>query len=76
VEVRFADTGHGIPADKLSEIFKPLYTTKGEGKGTGLGLSISKDIIENHKGTISVESREGHGTTFIIRLPHLVESTG
>lgn len=76
LEARFADTGHGIPADKLSEIFKPLYTTKGEGKGTGLGLSISKDIIENHKGTISVESKEGHGTTFIIRLPPLIEAAG
>ncbi|MBL7170473.1 MAG: GAF domain-containing protein [Candidatus Omnitrophica bacterium] len=69
VEVKFTDTGCGIPLDLLEEIFKPLYTTKGEGKGTGLGLSISQEIIERHKGTIDVESTVGKGTAFIIRLP-------
>jgi len=69
LEVRFADTGCGIPEDKIEEIFKPLFTTKEEGKGTGLGLSISQDIIERHKGTIEVESTLGKGTTFTIRLP-------
>jgi len=69
IEVRFADTGCGIPADKLEEIFKPLYTTKEEGKGTGLGLSISQEIVELHRGTLEVESTVGQGTTFAIRLP-------
>jgi len=69
VEIKFADTGCGIPEDKLEEIFKALYTSKEEGKGTGLGLSISQDIIEKHKGTIEVESTLGKGTTFTIKLP-------
>lgn len=68
-EVKFTDTGCGIPDDKLEEVFKPLYTTKGEGRGTGLGLSISQEIIERHNGTIDVESAVGKGTTFIIKLP-------
>ena len=69
VIVRFADTGCGIPPDVMGKIFKPLFTTKIEGKGTGLGLAISQDIVENHRGTIHVESMLGEGTTFIIRLP-------
>ena len=69
IVVKFADTGCGIPEDKIEEIFKPLFTTKEEGKGTGLGLSISIDIIESHKGTIEVDSTVGKGTTFTIKLP-------
>lgn len=69
VIVKFADTGCGIPEDKLDEIFKPLYTTKEEGKGTGLGLSITQDILELHKAKIEVESTVGKGTTFTIRFP-------
>ncbi|MDD5449294.1 MAG: ATP-binding protein [Candidatus Omnitrophica bacterium] len=69
VEIKFEDTGCGIPKDKLETVFKPLYTTKPEGKGTGLGLSISLEIVERHKGTIDVESEVGKGTTFFIRLP-------
>lgn len=69
LEVRFSDTGCGIPDDKLEDIFKPLFTTKEEGKGTGLGLSICQDIVERHHGTIEVASRVGQGTTFVIRLP-------
>ena len=67
--IRFADTGCGIPPDLMGKIFRPLFTTKEEGAGTGLGLSISHDIVENHKGTIDVESTPGKGTTFTIRLP-------
>ena len=67
--VRFSDTGSGIPANKLSRIFDPFFTTKEVGKGTGLGLAISYGIIEEHKGTIEVESEVGKGTTFSIRLP-------
>ncbi len=69
VIVKFADTGCGIAADQLEEIFKPLYTTKEEGKGTGLGLSIVQDILERHKAKIEVDSTVGKGTTFTIRFP-------
>jgi len=69
VVTRFADTGCGVPEDKMDEIFKPLYTSKEEGKGTGLGLSISHDIVERHGGVIEVESQLNKGTTFIIKLP-------
>ena len=67
IELKFADTGCGIPADKLSRIFEPFYTTKGQ-KGTGLGLSIVWGIVNNHNGTISVDSKVGSGTTFTIRM--------
>ncbi|MBI5747611.1 MAG: response regulator [Nitrospinae bacterium] len=68
-EITFSDAGHGIPEDKISSIFDPFFTTKEIGKGTGLGLSICKEIIEGHGGNISVKSKVGKGTEFIIRLP-------
>ncbi|MFH0990759.1 MAG: ATP-binding protein [bacterium] len=68
VEVCVADTGVGIPKEDLSRIFEPFFTTKGQ-KGTGLGLAVIWGIIDNHNGTISVESELGSGTTFRIRLP-------
>ena len=68
IEVRIADTGQGIPADHLSRLFEPFYTTKGK-NGTGLGLAVIWRIIDNHNGTINVESEPGNGTTFIIHLP-------
>ena len=67
LEVR--DTGAGIPEANLARIFDPFFTTKPVGQGTGLGLSISYKIIEEHKGTIKVESKVDVGTTFIIQLP-------
>lgn len=69
--VRFtvADTGHGIPRDVVDKIFDPFFTTKEFGKGTGLGLTVVKGIIEEHRGTIAVESEAGKGTTFTIDLP-------
>ena len=69
VEVRFTDTGHGIPSEHLTKIFDPFFTTMPVGKGTGLGLSISYSIIQQHQGTIEVESQVGRGSTFIVRLP-------
>jgi signal transduction histidine kinase len=63
------DTGVGIPKEEIDHIFDPFYTTKEIGVGTGLGLSIAYGIIEKHRGAISVESKEGEGTRFIIRLP-------
>jgi len=69
VEVRFTDTGCGIREDDLKHLFEPFFTTKEVGQGTGLGLSISHGIVENHAGTISVTSRVGEGTTFVVSLP-------
>ncbi len=66
---RIRDTGEGIPQENLSRVFDPFFTTReGEG-GTGLGLSIIYGIIENHHGTIGVESRSGEGTTFTLQFP-------
>lgn len=67
VEIRIADTGDGIPDEYGKKIFDPFFTTKD--LGTGLGLAITKQIITEHGGKISYESRLKSGTTFIIRLP-------
>ena len=70
VEIKVCDNGTGIPADLMSRIFQPFFTTKPSGEGTGLGLSLSHDIItKGHGGTLAVESQEGVGTTFRITLP-------
>jgi two-component system NtrC family sensor kinase len=69
VIIEIADTGCGIPADKLNRIFEPFFTTKEVGKGTGLGLSIAYDIVEKHGGEIAVQSRPGHGSRFTVSLP-------
>ena len=68
-QVRFADTGSGIPEKNLHRIFDPFFTTKADKKGTGLGLAVSYGIIERHRGHIEVQSEEGKGTTFTIKLP-------
>lgn len=65
--VEVSDTGVGIPADKISTIFDPFYTTKES--GTGLGLSVTKKIIEDHKGKIEIDSEIGKGTTFRVVFP-------
>jgi two-component system sensor histidine kinase HydH len=62
-----ADTGAGIPADDLEKVFEPFFSRKR--KGSGLGLAIVHQIIESHRGEIRVESRQGKGTTFRIKLP-------
>lgn len=67
IVVRFADTGHGIPPDQINRIFDPFFSTKEN--GTGLGLFVSYGIIQNHHGSIEVESRVNAGTTFTIKLP-------
>jgi PAS domain S-box-containing protein len=64
-----ADTGHGMPEEICSKVFAPFFTTKEFGKGTGLGLTVVKGIIEEHGGTITLESAVEKGTTFTIRLP-------
>jgi len=68
VEIKVEDTGCGIPSANLNRIFEPFFTTKGQ-KGTGLGLSVIWGIIDNHLGSIQVDSEEGVGTIFTIRLP-------
>ncbi len=69
LEIIFEDNGKGIKKDHLSQIFNPFFTTKS--RGTGLGLSICKKITAAHQGSIQVKSKEGKGTTFLIRLPVL-----
>ena len=69
VEVTFTDTGSGIAPEIQDKIFEPFFTTKAMGEGSGLGLHISKQIIEKHKGSITISSILGQGTTFSIKLP-------
>ena len=67
--LRVSDTGTGIKESDLDKVYDPFFTTKGIGKGTGLGLSVSYGIIQEHRGTIAVESDPDTGTTFRITLP-------
>lgn len=69
VVIEMHDTGQGIPEKNLAKIFDPFFTTKEEGQGTGLGLSVVYGIIQQHRGTITVQSQPGQGTSFFIRLP-------
>jgi signal transduction histidine kinase len=71
VIVSVEDQGQGIPNDVIEHIFDPFFTTKPVGEGTGLGLSISYQIVRNHGGEITVDSRPGAGTTFHVALPEL-----
>ncbi len=67
VDVSFTDTGVGIPKENMRKLFEPLFTTKA--KGIGLGLAITKTMVEEHGGTIELQSIEGKGSTFTISLP-------
>jgi two-component system NtrC family sensor kinase len=69
VVVQVQDTGAGIPQEYLSRIFDPFFTTKAPGKGTGLGLATCFRIVDQHRGTIEVDSEPDVGTTFTVRLP-------
>ena len=69
VKLTIVDTGHGIPSEAIGNIYDPFFTTKEFGKGTGLGLTVVKGIIEEHQGSIVVESEEGKGTRFTVLLP-------
>jgi two-component system NtrC family sensor kinase len=68
VRIEVADTGPGIPADRLDRIFEPWMTTKPAGHGTGLGLGIARDVISAHGGTIVARNRDGGGAVFIIGM--------
>jgi signal transduction histidine kinase len=67
VVIEIEDTGTGIPENELENIFHPFFTTKEN--GTGLGLSICYKIVQDHGGTLSVQSVIGQGSVFIIKLP-------
>ena len=69
VQISVQDTGHGMSTETIRRIFDPFFTTKEPGKGTGLGLSVSTNIITSFEGTLTCQSDEGKGTTFIITLP-------
>ena len=69
VEIRIRDNGGGMPPDVIDKIFNPFFTTKPTDKGTGLGLAISNDIVRQHGGTISVDSKQGEYTEMTIELP-------
>jgi signal transduction histidine kinase len=68
-QISFLDTGPGIPPESRNFIFQPFFTTKTGSKGVGLGLAICKDLLEKHKGTISVQCPDEGGSLFIVRLP-------
>jgi two-component system, NtrC family, sensor kinase len=69
VQVKFKDTGPGIPKENIPKLFEPFFTTKKKSKGVGLGLSVVYGIIQEHGGSIYVSSKLGEGTTFEIKLP-------
>ena len=71
--VAIQDSGKGIPKENLEKIFDPFFTTKAVGEGTGLGMSISYEIVKKHGGDINIDSEVGHGTTFTISLPIILE---
>ncbi len=69
VVITFADTGAGIPQEIKGKIFEPFFTTKNTSECTGLGLTICSDIVSKYGGTIDVQSTNGHGATFSVRVP-------
>lgn len=76
VAIRVRDNGTGIDATQCDQVFDPFYSTRREGEGTGLGLSVSYGLIRRYGGDISVTSKPGHGTTFLVRLlakPEIIE---
>jgi signal transduction histidine kinase len=73
LRIEVSDTGKGLTPEECSRLFTPYYTTKQQ--GTGLGLAIVQSVVSDHRGTISVASEEGHGTTFRIELPRCQPGT-
>lgn len=73
VEVKIIDNGSGIAKENLPKIFDPFFTTKEVGEGTGLGMNVAYNIVQKHRGTISVISEVGKGTAFTIRIPIKVD---
>jgi signal transduction histidine kinase len=75
VNIRIKDEGPGIPKEIISKIFDPFFTTKDVGKGLGLGLSICQSIVEKHNGLITVQTEEGKGSVFKIKIPKAIKDT-
>ncbi len=77
VRIEISDDGPGIPHDLRDRIFDPFFTTKDVGYGTGQGLAVVRSVMEGHAGSITFESEEGRGTTFVLEIPvtHRVRST-
>ncbi len=73
IHIRLSDNGCGIAPEVLPHVFDPFYTTKESGKGTGLGLAIVAQVVEDHHGTIQVNSAPGRGTAFTVTLPRIAE---
>src|SRR6185369_4706190 len=69
VRLSVADTGPGIPADILSRIFEPFFSTKAPNQNAGLGLPVAYSIVQHHGGRLLVESTAGWGATFVVELP-------
>lgn len=69
INIKISDSGVGIKEEHFSKVFEPFFTTKKEGRGTGLGLWVSYGIVKSFEGNIEVESKEGKGTIFLIKLP-------
>jgi len=72
VMVTVTDTGHGIPAGILGNVFEPFFTTREVGKGSGLGLSVIYGFVKQSNGYIRISSEEGHGTTVVMHLPQAI----
>ncbi len=72
INIRVKDNGPGIPEDQQKKIFDPFFTTKETGKGTGLGLWVSYNIIEKMRGTITLKSKAGKGSSFVVQIPIVV----
>ncbi len=73
VKLTVSDTGHGIEKKKIEHIFDPFFTTKEVGEGSGMGLSVVHGIVKEHKGSITVQSEAGKGTTFHVLFPVIEE---
>jgi signal transduction histidine kinase len=74
VRISVSDNGTGIPDAIKDKIFQPFFTTKPTGQGTGLGLSLSYDIVKAHGGELTVSTKVGEGSTFVITLPDTITS--
>jgi signal transduction histidine kinase len=68
IQITISDNGPGIPDSIKEKIFQPFFTTKPTGQGTGLGLSLSYDIVKAHGGSMTVDSIEGEGSEFSIKI--------
>jgi two-component system NtrC family sensor kinase len=69
VLIKVKDNGIGVPEENMPKLFEPFFTTKKKGKGVGLGLSVAYGIIQEHGGSIRVESKVGEGSTFKVKIP-------